>query len=176
MFRTLFREEYGKMCRYAQGFVHDEQLAEDVVQETFIKIWEQKQEMLSSPNIRFYLVTAVRNNCISVIRKQKVQQVTYPEHAPELAPIPWESPREVTEELTAKRQKIAEAINLLPPKCKEVFLLVKLHGMSYKQAADLLQISVKTVENQMGKALRIFREFSASWLGYLVLITGFLMI
>ncbi len=164
-FRTLFRDEYGKLCRYALTYMQDEQLAEDVVQDTFIKIWEQKQDMLGSPNIRFYLATAVRNNCISLLRKQKVQQVYYPEQTPEPEPEPWLSLRERHEALNDRQKKIIQALDLLPPKCREVFLLVKLQGFSYKQAATTLDISVKTVENQMGKALRIFRDLTALFLG-----------
>lgn len=165
LFRSLFRDEYGKLCRYAFSYMQDEQLAEDVVQDTFIKIWEQKQDMLGSPNIRFYLATAVRNNCISLLRKQKVQQVHYPEHTPEPPPVPWYSLREQQEEQSERQQKIIRALDRLPPKCREVFLLVKLQGLSYKQAAATLDISVKTVENQMGKALRIFRDLTVVFSG-----------
>lgn len=165
LFRALFRDEYAKLCRYALSYMQDEQLAEDVVQDTFIRIWEQKQDMLASPNVRFYLVTAVRNNCISLLRKQKVQPVYYPDKTPEPNPEPWYSRREQQEVMDERQQKIVRALNMLPPKCREVFLLVKLQGLSYKQAAATLEISVKTVENQMGKALRIFRDIKINaWL------------
>lgn len=158
LFQTLFRNEYDRLCRYALTYMQDSQLAEDVVQDTFIKIWEQKKELIVTPNIRFYLITAVRNNCISALRRQKVQQVYYMEETPEPEPEPFPHFREQEEERNMQRRKIVKALNLLPPKCREVFLLVKLQGMSYKQTATILNLSVKTVENQMGKALRIFRE------------------
>jgi len=158
LFHALFRSEYDRLCRYAVTYVQDSQLAEDVVQDTFIRIWEQKKELIASPNIRFYLITAVRNNCISVLRRQKVQQVYYTAETPEPEPEPFFHHREQEEEKQGQRRKITEALNRLPPKCREVFLLVKLQGMSYKQTAGILNLSVKTVENQMGKALRIFRD------------------
>ena len=65
--------------------------------------------------------------------------------------------RQLREDATEQSKRIANALDQLPPKCREVFLLVKLHGMSYKQAAEALDISVKTVENQMGKAIKTFR-------------------
>jgi len=138
--------------------MQDSHLAEDVVQDTFIRVWEQKKELIGSENIRFYLITAVRNNCISALRRQKVQQVFYTDETPEPEPEPFFHFREEQEEKHAQRKRIAEALNQLPPKCREVFLLVKLQGMSYRQTAEILQLSVKTVEKQMGKALRIFRE------------------
>ena len=138
--------------------MQDEQAAEDVVQETFIRIWDGKRDLITSPDIRFYLVSAVRNNCISALRKLKSSAVHYVADAPEPEPEPFFTRRQQEEEAGDRKRKMAAALDLLPPKCKEVFLLVKMHGMSYKQVSDSLGISVKTVENQMGKALRVLRE------------------
>jgi len=159
-FKQLFAAEYNNLCRYALTYLQDEHQAEDVVQDTFIKIWEQKKDLIGSPNIKFYLVTAVRNNCISFLRKLKTQQVHYTENTPEPDPEPYFNARHHEQEASEQQQKIADALNQLPPKCREVFLLIKLHGMSYKQAAESLDISVKTVENQMGKAIKVLREFA----------------
>lgn len=157
IFKSLFDKEYVKLCRYAYTYMQDAQLAEDVVQDTFIKIWEQKRELIAAPNIRFYLITAVKNNCISAIRKQKAQLMVFTETAPEPEPEPAFH-IEIVETEDPQVKKITEALNLLPPKCKEVFLLVKLHGLSYKDAAATLGLSVKTIENQMGKAIKVLRE------------------
>jgi RNA polymerase sigma-70 factor (ECF subfamily) len=158
IFQQLFSAEYSKLCRYALSYMQDAQSEEDVVQETFIRIWETKQDLISSPDIRYYLVTAVRNNCISALRKLKSSSIHYPENAPEPEPEPFFTATQHREDATEKTSRIAAAWNLLPPKCKEVFLLVKMHSMSYKQVAESLDISIKTVENQMGKALRVLRE------------------
>jgi RNA polymerase sigma-70 factor (ECF subfamily) len=158
IFQQLFSAEYGKLCRYALTYMKDAHSAEDIVQDTFIKIWETKRELIASKEIRFYLVTAVRNNCISALRKLKSSNIHFPETAPEPEPEPFFTQTQHREDATEKSDKVAAALNLLPPKCKEVFLLVKMHSMSYKQVAESLDISVKTVENQMGKALRVLRE------------------
>ncbi len=158
IFRQLFTAEYSKLCRYALSYMQDEQAAEDVVQDTFIRIWETKRELVGSPDIRFYLVTAVRNNCISALRKLKSSSIHYTDEAPEPEPEPFFTATQHREDAVERKQKLAAALDLLPPKCKEVFLLVKMHSMSYKQVAESLDISVKTVENQMGKALRVLRE------------------
>lgn len=157
-FKTLFDQEYSKLCRYALTYLHDSHQAEDVVQETFIKIWERKQEIIDSPDVRFYLITAVRNNCISALRKLKTQSVTFTENTPEPEPEIHFTTRQHLEAASDQSRKIANALELLPAKCKEVFLSVKMQGLSYKQTAEMLDISVKTVENQMGKALKVFRE------------------
>lgn len=171
-FKDLFTREYDRLCQYALTYMQDEHLAEDVVQETFIRIWETKRELIQTDHIRFYLITAVKNNCISALRKQKTRQELITDTTPEPEPEPHFRPAQHQEAESEQARKIAEALNQLPPKCKEIFLMIKLHGMSYKQAADTLDLSVKTVGNQMGKAIRILREFALapSLLLYLSLI------
>lgn len=157
-FKNLFTQEYSKLCRYALTYLQDSHQAEDVVQETFIKIWERKQDMIDSPDMRFYLVTAVRNNCISALRKLKTQNIHFTEHTPEPEPELHFTALQQREAAAEQSLKIARSLDLLPPKCREVFLLIKMQGLSYKQTAEALDISVKTVENQMGKALKVLRE------------------
>ncbi len=162
VFKDLFAREYERLCRYAYTYLQDEHMSEDVVQETFIKIWEQKKELISSPDVKFYLITAVRNNCITVIRKQKNQRTASTDNTPEPEPEPFLTVRQHQEHEAENERRIAEALDQLPPKCKEVFLLVKMQGMSYKEAAKALDLSVKTIENQMGKAIRVLRDFVVS--------------
>jgi len=157
-FKQLFAQEYSKLCRYALSYLSDTHQAEDVVQETFIKVWERKQDMIASPDMRFYLLTAVRNNCISALRKLKSGPISFPEHAPEPEPEIHFTALQHQESAHEQTRRITHALDLLPPKCKEVFLLVKMQGLSYQQTADVLGISNKTVENQMGKALKTLRE------------------
>lgn len=157
-FKHLFAQEYSNLCRYALTYLQDSHQAEDVVQETFIKIWERKQDMIGSPDMKFYLVTAVRNNCISALRKLKTRNVVYTETTPEPEPEVHFTAMQHQETATEQSRQIAAALDLLPPKCREVFLLVKMQGMSYKQAAETLDIAVKTIENQMGKAMKLLRE------------------
>jgi RNA polymerase sigma-70 factor (ECF subfamily) len=150
------------MCRYALSYLENAHLAEDVVQETFVKFWEQKKELSHSPEAKFYLVTAVRNNCISALRRQNATGVQLVEDTPDTHSDILITPRQLREDATERQQKISEALSQLPPKCKEVFLLIKLHGMSYQQAANALDLSVKTIENQMGKAIKTLREYVKS--------------
>lgn len=158
IFKEIFSAEYSKLCRYALTYMQDEHAAEDVVQDTFIRIWETKQDLISSPDIRFYLVTAVRNNCISALRKLKSSNISFPDSAPEGEAEPFLTSRQHQEESDERNRKLRKALDTLPPKCKEVFLMTKMQGLSYKQVAEGLGISIKTVENQMGKALKMLRE------------------
>jgi len=160
-FRTLFQNEYQQLCRYAMTFLHNEQSAEDVVQETFIKIWQQKKELLGTDGLNYYLVTAVRNNCISVLRKQKFNVSNFIDQIGEQYPTFITTDEMLNQEHKEMMEKITHALNLLPPRCREIFLLIKLQGMTYKQAASVLELSVKTVENQMTKAGKIFKELQS---------------
>lgn len=157
-FKALFAAQYEPLCRHALTFLKDEHAAEDVVQATFIRFWETKKDLLASPDARFYLVTAVRNNCISELRKAKTSPVRYTDAEPEPEPEIHFTALQQREAATEQSRRIAAALDCLPPKCREVFLLIKLHGASYKQAAETLGISIKTVEAQMGKAVKLLRE------------------
>ncbi len=158
LFKQLFAAQYEPLCRHALTFLKDEHAAEDVVQATFIRFWETKKELLASPDARFYLVTAVRNNCISALRKTKTSPVRCTDAEPEPEPEIQFTALQQREAATEQNRRIAAALDRLPPKCREVFLLIKLHGHSYKAAAEALGISVKTVEAQMGKAVKLLRE------------------
>ncbi|OSZ78677.1 hypothetical protein CAP35_10630 [Chitinophagaceae bacterium IBVUCB1] len=158
-FKDLFDREYQNLCRYALSYLQDSHLAEDVVQETFVKFWEQKKDLIDSPDAKFYLVTAVRNNSITALRKQTKAGVQLAENTPEPEPEPFITNRQAREDANEQARKVAQALEQLPPKCKEVFLMVKMQGMSYKQAAETLDLSVKTVENQMGKAIKTLRDY-----------------
>lgn len=160
LFKQLFAAQYEPLCRHALAFLKDEHAAEDVVQSTFIRFWETKKDLLASPDARFYLVTAVRNNCISALRKAKASPIRYTDTEPE--PEVHFTALQHRQDATEQSQRIAAALDKLPPKCREVFLLIKLHGYSYKQAAETLGISIKTVEAQMGKAVKILREGSVA--------------
>jgi RNA polymerase sigma-70 factor (ECF subfamily) len=166
-FKHLFAQEYSKLCRYALTFLSDSHQAEDVVQETFIRIWERQRDIIASPNARFYLISAVRNNCITALRKLKTQNIVFTDAAPEPEPEIHFTALQRKEAEQERSHRIAAALDLLPPKCREVFLLIKMQGMTYQQAADTLGISVKTVENQMGKALKVLRE--NVWMLFLLL-------
>lgn len=155
-FEVVFKTYYNSLCNYAFTFVKSTDLSEDIVQETFVRIWEDRPELIPSDGFRYYLFTAVRNNCISHLRRKKHQRVEWKEED-------FVDPAAVflkeTEGETDRMSILDKAIGSLPPKCREVFLLSRISNMTYKEIAQSLGISVKTVENQLGKALKIMRGF-----------------
>jgi len=152
-FQIVFNTYYNSLCNYAYGFLQDEDASEDIVQEVFTRIWERRQDLIGTEEVRYYLFTAVRNNCISQMRKDKKRDI-----------IDWDDgsvwyTQDKEDSVKDYRALIQKAIEGLPPRCREVFLLSRLSNMTYKEIAGSLDISEKTVENQMGKALKLMRTF-----------------
>ena len=157
-FEALFRQHYQRLCSYAFTFLQDEESSEDIVQEVFIKIWEKQKLEIPDDQLKFYLFTAVRNNCLTRIQKSK--KIFFEELKDEDASAEMTLSVDKAEAGISPKELIAKAMDLLPPKCKEVFLLSRLSGQTYLQIANSLGISVKTVENQMGKAIRLLKSFA----------------
>jgi RNA polymerase sigma-70 factor (ECF subfamily) len=158
LFESIFREHYGSLSNYAFSILRKREDAEDVVQDIFIKIWQNTPQVIETSQIKFYLITAVRNGCISFLRKQGRQAHVQPEDA-HLHTLPDEPMAEKRKEPDI-RLVVKEAFSLLPPQCAVVFKMSRFGKMTYQQIATELNISVKTVENQVGKALRIMREYA----------------
>ena len=154
-FKSAFDEYYNPLCNYANSFLKDTEASEDIVQDVFIRIWEKRQDLISAGTLRFYLFTAIRNNCLTYLQKQKKSVV---EPLKEQGVDHFDIDREAIKENDYKAL-LTQSIALLPPKCREVFLLSRISKLSYQQIAESQGISIKTVENQIGKALRVIREF-----------------
>lgn len=167
-FEAIFRQHYERLCSYAYTFLKDEASSEDIVQEVFIKIWEQRQDLIGSDQLKFYLFTAVRNNCLTAITKNKKN--AFIELGDEEASDEMPLKMEAADCGTDPKVLLAKAMEQLPPKCREVFMLSRLSGQTYQQIADSLGISVKTVENQMGKAIKLLKVFAKENRVYLLVI------
>ncbi|HWJ92026.1 MAG TPA: RNA polymerase sigma-70 factor [Flavisolibacter sp.] len=157
-FENEFRQHYERLCSYAYTFLKDEGRSEDLVQDLFIKIWEQRQDLIGAEQLKFYLFAAIRNNCLRSIEKNR--KIPIVELSDEDAPDEIMVRREASDAGADPGALISKAMEQLPPKCRDVFMLSRLSGQTYQQIADTLGISVKTVENQMGKAMRMLRVFA----------------
>ncbi|MBN9385757.1 MAG: RNA polymerase sigma-70 factor [Chitinophagaceae bacterium] len=157
-FQVVFDTYYNALCNYAYSYLKDEDACEDIVQEVFTRIWEHRANLIGTEEIRYYLFTAVRNNCISQLRKEKKNStVQWESGSPEYIQDKAEYIQDKEEREKDYRAAIQKAIEGLPPRCREVFLLSRISNMTYKEIAKSLDISEKTVENQIGKALKLIR-------------------
>lgn len=157
-FRLVFEMHYSALCVYSLSITGQKEVSEDIVQEVFLKVWETKKELIPKDEVRFYLFASVRNNSMGYQTKLRRVSIV-PFEAMEHTQTPQEDTLEYESEQKAFRDKLAAGIQSLPPKCKDVFLLSRIGKMSYQEIADHSGISVKTVENQIGKALKLLRAF-----------------
>lgn len=172
-FEMIFRTYYQPLCNYAYTFLQDKEDAEEIVQSTFLNVWEKKETLSIRTAVKPYLYAMVRNACLNVIKHEKIKQ----KHAVEELAIGAHSYDSVSHTVAGSELelKIQQAMEQLPEQCRLVFKLSRFEELKYSEIADQLNISVKTVENHMGKALKIMREQLKDYLPLLiVLMNGFL--
>jgi RNA polymerase sigma-70 factor (ECF subfamily) len=169
-FEALFRRWYEPLCRYACRLADgDMDEAEDVVQQAFVKLWEYRAKLQVAWSLKAYLYKAVHNACLNRLRSRQVQS-KYLDFTAQQPDTMLTQPDDTTPEL---RERFQQALDSLPPQCRHVFELSRFEALKYREIADQLGISIKTVETQMGKALRVLRVQLAD---YLVTLIGVLSI
>ena len=159
---ALFRRYYVDLCRIANRFVRNETEAEDIVQEFFASLWEKRASLSELDSVGPYLRRAVRNRSLNYLRDRKRIPIDDGE-VPETVPA---APAAQTLETAELGARIHRAINQLPERCRLVFTMSKVEEMSHREIAQSLDISTKTVENQMTRAYRYLRQ----WLALLALV------
>jgi RNA polymerase sigma-70 factor (ECF subfamily) len=162
----VFRQWYPSLCHATYRIIKDKDKAEDIVQDVFVKMWENRKTIDITISIKSYLFRSCINTALNEASKQK--KYTHVPAEDEL--IKASQNTEDNMEREDLQHKIDEGINLLPPACKSVFMLSRFEEMSYKEIAQTLDISIKTVENQMGKALKILREHLKDYLIIVILL------
>jgi len=153
--KELFDAHYRSVCAAIHRYVGERGVTEDLAQQVFIRFWEKRHQIEITASPGAYLHRMAVNEALAWLRSKKNQQ---PE---EITPTTPFAPAADGEEVFLQNElneKIHAAINTLPPRCRAVFQLSRFEELSYQEIADRMEISVKTVEHQMGKALRVLRE------------------
>lgn len=161
-FRLLFDQHYRPLCNYAYRIVGDMDEAEDVVQEVFVKLWSQRSVIQINKSPAKYIYSMVRNQALSFIRRTSVGSKIKENMLNLQAGVALDEMDDEEIEKYLLMDKIYNSIRQLPPKCGEIFIMSKVNGLTYTQIAESLNISVKTVENQMSKALKLLRNMLAN--------------
>lgn len=162
-FELLFKLYHKPLCNYARVYVKHFEIADEIVQETFVKIWEIRSSLDEKLSIKAFLYRCVHNHAINYIKKMQkdarlsndyIQEMKYRMQFLEL-----ETDDNYFDKLAAMdiESIIEKAIDELPPQCREVFLLSRFKGMSYQQIADHLMISVNTVKTQLSRSTQKIR-------------------
>jgi RNA polymerase sigma-70 factor (ECF subfamily) len=160
-FDAIFRAWYGPLVGTAERMLRDRAVAEELVQDVMLELWRRRESLAPEGSPQAYLFQATRNRVLNHLRHRRIEERSEPELRVESAP---ESPPDAGLGEQELEVAIHAAVRALPDRCREVFELSRVHGLRYAEIATALGISVKTVEAQMGKALRLLRERLAAWL------------
>lgn len=165
-FRKIYEEFYTRLCFYAGKFIHDQEQARSVVQEVFAGFWMKREKLDISYSIKAYLFNSVRNGCIDYLRKEKSNQEALS------GLIQEDSVSTDHIEVAELNARINSAIQALPERCREIFVLCRFEELKYAEIAEKLGISVKTVEMQMGIALKRLRNCLSDyqWISLMIFI------
>jgi RNA polymerase sigma-70 factor (ECF subfamily) len=160
-FDAAFRANYPSLVGMAEGMLRSRAVAEEIVQDVMLAVWRRRDSLPIEESLKAYLFRATRNRALNHLRHARVERQGEPYAAGATEKAPAAPSLLEEEEIDVA---VREAIGELPERCREVFELSRVHGLRYAEIASALGISVKTVEAQMGKALRILRDRLAAWL------------
>lgn len=165
-YEEVFRKYYQSLCLFALKYVRGPDEAEEIVQEMFVKIWQKKESLAVTTSLKSYLYQAVRNACLNHLKHINVK-LEYQKRAIDTSSTANAGDTLVALELEAR---ITETLNKLPPERKKIFLMSRNEGLKYREIAEKLNISIKTVENQMSKALQFLKTELMDFLSVITLI------
>lgn len=167
---NFFFESYSEqLYHYALGFVKRREEAEDIVQEVFIYLWTNRDRIACTGSVYAYLCRAVKNSCIDYKLHEKVEE----RYQREMTALGQDDPGE-GDDFEALYARLQSVMNALPPKCREIFILGCVEGMSYKEIAEQLGITVNTVKTQMKVAYKKIKGEFGNKDGKFMMLLGYL--
>lgn len=152
-YEILFHLVYPQLCAYANKFLNDLDEAEEIAQEVFYKLWENRERLDEDDSVRGYLFTSVKNRCLHYLEHKKVKD----NYAQLLGYVYSNTRNDTAHEILVANEldrEFNKALAQLPGECRKIFELNRLQGLKYGEIADHLKISQKTVETQMSRALQ----------------------
>ena len=155
VFEKIFKKYYQGLCYYALKYVKENDTAEELVQDLFYKIWEKHESLDIQTSLKAYLFNAVRNNSLKYLEHLRIVNNYAKNYNPEKEYM--ESSDDLVK-MTELQNRIDSTLGKMPKRVRSVFTLSRYDGLKYKEIAEKLNISVKTVEANMGTALKIFRK------------------
>lgn len=168
VFETVFKNYYESLCNYASTMVCDMAEAEEIVQTTYLTIWENRESIDIHTSLKSYLYKSVYNSCLNWQKHYRVRR-KHNENSRYQTEL---SVDDSSQQLLGKEleQQICLAIEAIPSKCRTVFKLSRFGNLTYSEIAEQLNLSVKTVDNHIVKALRILREKLKDYIPFLFLL------
>ncbi len=170
-FSSLFRKYYEPLYFFAGRFVNDPISAENIVQDVFVKMWEEKEKLNIHSNLKAYLYTSVKNSCINLVKRENFFSSV--EEDAEYEDDTIKLPSRVLEEKEVA-ETVNNAIKQLPEKCRQIFMMSKFDELSYQEIADLQNISINTVKTQLKRAVKFLAK-SLSHLRSIIIFIQFMI-
>ena len=165
-FESIFKTYYNTLAGYGKTIVKDPDEAEDIVQQVFISVWEKRSTIEIHTSFRAMLYRAVYNSCLNRIKHNEVKR----NYAREIQLTSSSSFSQEDVQHKELQKKINDAIDQLPEQCGKIFKMSRFDYLKYQEIADKMGLSVKTVENQMGKALKLLRENMKDYLVLFIIV------
>lgn len=171
IFDYIFHYYYSGMVVFAMKYVNEKSIAEDIVQDFFVQLWIKREKIDINTSLKSYFFVSLKNRCIDYLRKKEKQNSTTTDAIGEIGKLTDERNLLIESEL---RNHINTAIDKLPPACREIFIMNRFEGLKASQIAEKRGTSIRTVETQIARALKIMRKELAPYLPacIIVLITG----
>lgn len=163
-FEALFNSYYQALVGYGRTIMKDQDEAEDIVQQVFVSVWEKRSGLVVHTSFRAMLYKAVYNSCLNRIKHGEVRRG----YAKEVIMTSSSSFSQQDVQYKELQKRINDAIDQLPEQCAKIFKMSRFEELKYQEIADKLSLSIKTVENQMGKALKLMRENMKDYLMLLI--------
>lgn len=160
-FESLFRQQYSPLCNYALRYVQSKEVSEEIIQELFYKLWKTRKNLSIDLNVDAYLFKATYRNCMEYIRNKKTQL----KHQKQIFEQSDHKLNPKEAEVREINELVSQTLNQLPYRTLQIFKLSRYEGLKYKEIAERLSISIKTVEANMAKALKLFRSNLKDYLG-----------
>ncbi len=166
-FELLFHYYYPGLVMYSSQFTADRAEAEEIVQDFFVRVWQKHQQLIPADSLKNYFFSSVKNGSLNFLKHRKIEE-RYLTEVTELSKrhLAYDPDLYIASEL---QEKIKNGINLLPEKCREVFIMSRIRGLKNEEIATALNISKRTVEAQISKALKMLRIELKDYVGLLLL-------
>lgn len=172
-FELLFKSHYSRLCNYSFGIVKQHEVAEDIVKDFFVKLWENRAELDIRTSLFSYMMRSVYNRSINHLQRHKPKEVYIDDHVG--AKLMLEIVEEIEHPLSKLyvsevQDVLSETLEKLPGRCREIFVMSRNEGLSHKEIAHRLDISENTVKVQVYNALLVIKKALAPFLSFLLLI------
>lgn len=164
-YEVIFKKHYVELCLFATKYVKCPETSEEIVQDLFCKIWEKRESIAIQTTLKSYLYGAIKLNCLRFLRDQEIHSKHLKQI--ELNGISFCSVDELEE--NELKEKIYQSIQQLPEQRRRIFELSRFEKLKYREIAEKMNLSPKTIENQMGKALKFLRSNLKDYLNLIIL-------